>query len=132
MSRSLSNLAKKRALNLTHGLRIVIHQLHHVVPDTVGSHQHQATYGNNPSGLIDKIYSRLTCIDDDQLSLASAVPTPDGLMDGGTYAYNHRPLLSFLEETLDNLESKGTHSIVEFMRFYNSFQHRLLSMRGSF
>ena len=68
MSRSLSNLAKKRALNLTHGLKLVIHQLHHIVPDTVGSHV-RSERDDNPSGIIDKIYSRLTCIDDDQLRL---------------------------------------------------------------
>jgi hypothetical protein len=132
MSRSLSNLARKRALNLSHGLKVVIHQLHHVTPDTVVSQQHESSYQHNPSGLIDKIYTRLTCIDDDQLRLAGVMQTPDGLVAEGTYAYDHRPLLNLLEETLDTLETRGSLSIVEFMRFYDSFRSRLLSMRTSF
>jgi hypothetical protein len=131
MSRSLSNLAKKRALNFSHSLKVVIHQLHHVTPDGFGNQQQETSY-HNPSGLIDKIYSRLTCIDDDQLRNAGSLQTPDGLVGGGTYAYDHRPLLNLLEETLDSLETKRSPSIVEFMRFYDSFRNRLLSMRGSF
>jgi hypothetical protein len=132
MSRSLSNLAKKRAMNLSHGLKVVINQLHHTTPDAMADSRHVNSFEYNPSGLIDKIYTRLACIDDDQLRLAGVHQTPDGVLAEGTQSYDNRPLISLLEETLDTLETKRTHSIVDFMRFYNSFRDRLLGMRGSF
>jgi hypothetical protein len=84
-------------------------------------------------GIVERVCWRL----DDSFKTESRVgglifgDCPDGLIYEKYGRYNHKPLLSLLEETLSSLREGKIKSMEELTEFFASFRSRLLELRSA-
>ena len=120
---------KKKAGDLAYTIGEIVQQIRRKGP--LSLYEKGDRFNFDFYGIVERVWMRIG----DSFQYESRVgesihgDCPDGLVYELNGRYDHKPLLSLLEEALSSLRERKIKSMEELQDFYTSFRSRLLELR---